>query len=64
MRYRYRHQARAAIKGAKKKCLIGVPIQALESTSEMAMTPIMHTIGVPIQALKSTSEMAMTPMGH
>ena len=44
--------------------MIGVPIQALESTSEMAMTPIMHTIGVPIQALKSTSEMAMTPMGH
>ena len=41
-----------------------VPIQALESTSEMAMTPIMHTIGVPIQALESTSEMAMTPMGH
>ena len=31
--------------------------------SEMAMTPIMHTIGVPIQALESTSEMAMTPMG-
>ena len=40
----------------------GVPNQALESMSAMALTPIMSTIGVPSQAFESKPAMALTSM--
>ena len=61
-RRRRRRQARATAKEASLKHMSGVPNQALESMSAMALTPIMSTIGVPSQAFESKPAMALTSM--